>query len=90
MINLTLTILIFLAKEIEIFANLTKAAEKNGHFKVYNQKNIPARWHANNPTRMGPIFAVADIGYAFQDLMDTAKYYEQKMNISSMQMLFCD
>lgn len=70
------------AKESEIFANLTKAADKNGHFKVYNHKNIPARWHANNANRMGPILAVADVGYGFQDMIDTAKYFEKRFNIT--------
>lgn len=72
-----------LAKEDEIFANLTKAAHKNGHFKVYNQKTMPNRWHANNRRRLGPIVAVADVGYGFQDLMDYAKDYEKLYNISS-------
>lgn len=35
--------------------------------------------------RLGPIFAVADIGYAFQDQMATAKAYEKKFNIKSEQ-----
>lgn len=33
--------------------------------------------------RIGPIVAVADIGYGFQDLMDMAKYYHKKYNIPS-------
>lgn len=63
--------------------NLTEAANRNGHFKIYHKDNIPARWHANNPNRMGPIIAVADIEYAFQDLFEAAKYYERAYNISS-------
>lgn len=70
-------------KENEIFANLTRAADQNGHFKVYNKGNIPARWHANNTDRLGPIFAVADVEYGFQDLIEAAKYYERAYNISS-------
>lgn len=66
----------------EIFANLTKAANENGHFKVYNQKNMPQRWHANNQIRLGPIIAVADIGYGFQDLFNWAIDYKQRLNIS--------
>ncbi|XP_055326227.1 bis(5'-adenosyl)-triphosphatase enpp4-like [Sitodiplosis mosellana] len=54
--------------EQEIFTDLTKAAQQNGHFKVYNQENLPTRWHANNARRMGPIIAVADINYGFHDL----------------------
>lgn len=67
----------------EIFANLTKAAAINGHFKVYNHKNMPERWHANNQVRLGPIIAVADVGYAFQDLMNWAIDYEKKYKIPS-------
>lgn len=72
-----------LAKENEIFTNLTKAAEENGHFKVYNHENMPDRWHANNRRRLGPIIAVANIGYAFQDQMDFAKDYEKRYKIPS-------
>lgn len=67
----------------EIYANLTKAAKENGHFKVYNHQTLPKRWRADNQRRMGPILAVADIGYGFQDLMRSAKYYEEKFNITS-------
>ncbi|XP_031625251.1 ectonucleotide pyrophosphatase/phosphodiesterase family member 5-like [Contarinia nasturtii] len=70
------------SKEGEIYDKLTKAAEINGHFKVYTPKNIPLRWHANNTRRMGPILAVASHGYGFQDLMETAKIYEKKFNIT--------
>ncbi|XP_055309055.1 bis(5'-adenosyl)-triphosphatase enpp4-like [Sitodiplosis mosellana] len=69
-------------KEDDIFAKLTKAAEQNGHFKVFNQKNIPVRWHVNNTRRMGPILAVANSGYGFQDLWGNALIYERKYNIS--------
>lgn len=72
-----------LAKVDEIFANLTKAASQNRHFNMYNQKNIPDRWHANNRERLGPIIAVANVGYGFQDLMDYAKMYEKIYQIPS-------
>lgn len=81
--NTNSSIFATIADESAIFANLTKAAEQHGHFKVYNRTNIPARWHANNPTRMGPIFVVADVGYGFQDLMEAAKYYERAYNVPS-------
>lgn len=74
-----------LALEDEIYANLTRAAEKNGNFKVYNHENLLERWHANNPRRMGPILAVADEGYAFQDLWDEAKLHEIRDNVTSEQ-----
>lgn len=72
-----------LGKEDEVFTRLTKAAKENGHFKIYNEKNIPARWHANNTMRLGPIIAVADIGYGFQDLWDYAEYFKKKYGVPS-------
>lgn len=69
--------------ENEIFIKLTKAAENNGNFKMYNQNNLPERWHANN-RRLGPILAVADVEYGFQDLMDEAIKYEKLYNVTSM------
>lgn len=69
--------------ENDIYNNLTKAAKTNGHFKVYHRENIPKRWNVNNERRMGPIFAVADIKYAFQDMFDTAEFYRKKFNIPS-------
>lgn len=71
------------AKEDEIYVNLTKAAQQNGHFKVYSKYNLPSRWHANNTQRLGPIIAVADSGFAFQDLWEEAKTRKEKYNISS-------
>lgn len=71
------------ALEDEIFVNLTKAADRNGHFKVYNHETLLERWHANNPQRMGPILSVADDGYAFQDLWDEARAREEKYNVTS-------
>lgn len=73
----------YVAKESEIFEKLTKAAKENGHFKVYNKENILARWHANNTQRFGPIVAVADVPYAFQDMYDEAKWYEKEFNVTS-------
>lgn len=71
------------ARENEIYRSLTRAARKNGHFKVYNKENIPRRWHANNTRRLGPIIAIADIGYGFQDLFGAAEYYKKAWNIPS-------
>lgn len=50
---------------------------------------MPNRWHANNRRRLGPIVAVADVGYGFQDLMDYAKDYEKKYQIPSECREFC-
>lgn len=65
-----------------IYEVLAKAAKVNTHFKVYNHDNILPRWHANNTQRLGPILAVADIGYAFQDMYTTAKWYEKVYNVT--------
>lgn len=35
----------------------------------------------NNTRRMGPILAVADMNYAFHDMIETAKFYEEKFNV---------
>lgn len=78
----------FKGKRDEIFVNLTKAAEKNGHFKIYNKHNLPARWHANNAKRLGPILAVADIGYGFKDLLQFAQISEQTHHIKGIEHLF--
>lgn len=71
------------ALQNKIFAKLTKAAEQNGHFKVYDRNNLPAKWHMQNERRMGPILAVADFNYAFHDMIFTAEYYKETYNISS-------
>lgn len=71
-----------------MFVNFTKAAKQNGHFKVYNENNLPDRWHANNKRRLGPIIAVADVGYGFQDLMENAIKYKKMYNVTSMCSMF--
>lgn len=60
--------------EREILTKLSEAAEQNGHFNVYNQKNLPKRWHVNNTRRVGPIISVAKTHYGFQDLFK-CKYF---------------
>lgn len=62
---------------------LKTAAEQNGHFKVYSNYELPNRWNVNNSDRIGPITAVADENYAFQDMYNSAIYYEKTFNISS-------
>lgn len=69
--------------EGEIYNKLSKAAIENGNFKVYNRKNLPNRWMANNPRRTGPILAVANIKYAFQDMFQAAAFYEKVYNVTS-------
>lgn len=66
-----------------MFISLSKAAKENSHFKIYNKKNLPTRWHVNNTIRTGPIVAVADVGYGFQNLWDDIHIYEERYNIPS-------
>lgn len=61
---------------------LKSAAAKNGHFSVYTNEELPRRWHVQNKDRFGPITAVADEHYAFQDMFDNAIFYRDTFNIS--------
>lgn len=69
--------------EHEIYVNLTKGAKKNGHFSVFNVTNLPKRLMATNERRFGPIIAMADIEYAFQDMFQSAEYYRKKYGVPS-------
>lgn len=66
----------------EMFKKLQAEANKMGTFKVYTDSMLPARWHFNNKIRVGPITAVADLGYGFQDMFKAAIYYEHAYNIT--------
>ncbi|KOC69989.1 Ectonucleotide pyrophosphatase/phosphodiesterase family member 4 [Habropoda laboriosa] len=56
-------------KEEIIYQTLKQAAEKTMTFKVYKREEIPAKYHYRNNTRVGPIFVIAEVGYAFQNLL---------------------
>lgn len=75
-------------KETQVLADMQAAAQKNGHFKVYTPDSLPVRWYARNPTRLGPIIAVADIKYGFQDIYEWLAYYVRDFNISSKLIYF--
>ena len=64
-----------------IYTALATEAKSNGNFKVYYNKEIPERWRFHNKYRVGPITAVADLGYGFHDMFDAAKWYEKAYNI---------
>lgn len=55
-----------LAETDLIYKQLFDEAAKNGNFKVYTVLTLPKRWHFNNKFRVGPITAVADLGFGFQ------------------------
>lgn len=65
-----------------IYTSLAAEAEKSGHFKVYYNKDFPDRWRFHNKYRVGPITAVADLGFGFQDMYDAAKWYKKAYNIT--------
>ncbi|PSN31416.1 Ectonucleotide pyrophosphatase/phosphodiesterase family member 5 [Blattella germanica] len=50
--------------------NALNAASQNAKFSVYRRNEIPERWHYRQSSRTPPILAVADGGYAFQDLIE--------------------
>lgn len=58
-----------------VLASLRTVAATNKHFKVYTNDELPAKWHFRNDRRVGPITAVASLGYAFHDLLQTAQHY---------------
>lgn len=71
-----------LADTEAIYTALATEAKSSGHFKVYYNTEIPERWRFHNKYRVGPITAVADLGYGFQDMYDSAKWYEKAYNIT--------
>lgn len=56
-----------------VYETLKNASKSNGHFDVYKTEDLPARWHASNEQRFGPIVVLGKMNYAFQDLMTWAK-----------------
>lgn len=71
-----------------IYQKLKFAAEKTSTFKVYKKEDIPKKYHYGNNTRIGPIFVIAEVGYAFQNLYDAIEYYKKKFNITGI-ILYC-
>lgn len=61
---------------------MKSAAEQTKTFQVYKREDIPKKYHYGNNTRVGPIFIIAEVGYAFQNLYDAIEYYKQKFNIT--------
>lgn len=74
--------LFFTGKEEEIYEKLKSAAEQTRKFKVYKRGDIPKRYHYGDNTRIGSIFVIAELGYAFQNLYDAIDYYKRKFNIT--------
>ncbi|KAL2725018.1 bis(5'-adenosyl)-triphosphatase enpp4-like isoform X1 [Vespula squamosa] len=69
-------------KEELIYQNLKSAAEETMNFKVYRKHEISQKYHYGNNKRVGPIFVIANVGYAFQNLNNTIQCYKKKFNIT--------
>lgn len=52
---------------------------------MFQKKELLDRWHFKNNNRTPPIFALADVGYGFQDLLDNANYYMKEHKIRGLQ-----
>jgi len=78
--------ILFIGKEELIYQKLKLAAEQTKTFKVYKKEDIPEKYHYGNNNRVGPIFVIAEVGYAFQNLYDAIEYYKKKFNITG---IFC-
>lgn len=70
-----------LAETDAIFAKLSLEAKERGTFKVYTNDLLPKRWRFNNKIRVGPITAVAELGYGFHDMYKAAAWYETAYKI---------
>lgn len=66
----------------QVLAEITAAAKRNGHFRVYTADTLPERWNVGNAHRTGPLTVVADVNYAFQDMWKQLEYYKKAFNIS--------
>lgn len=72
-----------LGKENDVYEKLQAASKSNGHFKIYKLGEFPERWHCENIDRMGPIVAVADLHYGFDDVYLWLKKYQEQYNVTS-------
>ncbi|XP_020280186.1 ectonucleotide pyrophosphatase/phosphodiesterase family member 5-like [Pseudomyrmex gracilis] len=69
-------------KEEMIYQSLKTAANRTKTFKVYKREDIPKKYHYGNNTRVGPIFVIAEVGYAFQNLYESIEYYKKHFNVT--------
>ena len=61
--------------------NALKTASQTANFSIYQPSELPQRWHYGQSSRTPPLLAVADIGYAFQDLIEwSQEWLQQKFN----------
>ncbi|KAJ9598241.1 hypothetical protein L9F63_011062 [Diploptera punctata] len=50
--------------------NALKTASQTANFSIYRRNEMPQRWHYAQSNRAPPILAVANVGYAFNDLIE--------------------
>jgi len=67
----------------KIYEKLLAASKTNGHFRVFRNKELPGHWRMNNKQRVGPIMAVADIGYGFQDMHKFMELQRSRFNLTT-------
>lgn len=61
--------------------NALKTASQTANFSVYRPSELPQRWHYGQSPRTPPVLAVANVGYAFHDLIEwTQELFQQKFN----------
>ncbi|XP_024938415.1 bis(5'-adenosyl)-triphosphatase enpp4 isoform X2 [Cephus cinctus] len=63
-----------------VYRGLLQAVHDIPHFRVYKKEEIPKKYHYGNNTRIGPLFVIADVGYAFEKLYNAIPFYEDKFN----------
>ncbi|CAG9854499.1 unnamed protein product [Phyllotreta striolata] len=66
----------------KIYDSLKAGSQKNGHFKVYLKKDFPKQWHYKKSTRSPPILVMSDVGYAMDDLIESAPLYAKAYNFT--------
>lgn len=52
------------------------------NFTVFRKRDIDPNFYYQHNRRIMPIILLADLGYVFDDFLDTMKYYNEKYNIT--------
>lgn len=65
-----------------MYERLKKASLENKNYNIYRRKELKERWHFRDNPRIPPLLAVAEPGYAFDDMDRLAKFYAKKYNFT--------
>lgn len=68
--------------EISIYNLLKNASKLYDNFKVFYNNELFTKWHYRNDRRTGPITIVANVGYGFNDMKKSKKFYEHLFNVT--------